>query len=107
VTSLAFDVCVPVSHPALAGHFPGKPTVPGVVLLDHVLASLHAALARRVRRIEHVRFRLAPEPGEVVQVRCDVQDAKASLKVTAVRNGTVLLLASGSLMLLPGEDVVA
>ena len=34
---------VPHDHPSLPGHFPGRPVVPGVVLLDRVLAAIEAA----------------------------------------------------------------
>src|SRR3546814_9281220 len=30
-------------HPALPGHFPGRPIVPGVVILDRVLDAIEAA----------------------------------------------------------------
>lgn len=33
---------VPSEHPCLAGHFPDKPVVPGVLLLDRVIALIEA-----------------------------------------------------------------
>jgi 3-hydroxymyristoyl/3-hydroxydecanoyl-(acyl carrier protein) dehydratase len=32
--------CISADHPALAGHFPGQPIVPGVLLLREVLAAI-------------------------------------------------------------------
>jgi 3-hydroxyacyl-[acyl-carrier-protein] dehydratase len=31
---------IPADHPSLPGHFPGAPIVPGVVILDEILAAL-------------------------------------------------------------------
>ncbi len=52
---------IPVAHPALPGHFPGHPVVPGVVLLDAVIAELprHAGADVRVTGFPAVKF-LAP-----------------------------------------------
>jgi 3-hydroxyacyl-[acyl-carrier-protein] dehydratase len=31
---------IPLDHPSYAGHFPGQPIVPGVVLLDEVMQAI-------------------------------------------------------------------
>jgi len=52
---------IAANHPALSGHFPGHPVVPGVVLLEAVAAALpqHAGTALRVTGFPVVKF-LAP-----------------------------------------------
>ena len=54
---------VPVDHPAFAGHFPGAPILPGVVLLDRVVQLAPGALAG-VREIASAKFLSPVLPGE-------------------------------------------
>ena len=37
---------IPPDHPAFAGHFPGRPIVPGVLLLDHALLLAEQRMGR-------------------------------------------------------------
>lgn len=58
---------IPADHPAYAGHFPGHPILPGVVLLDAALHALAVALgwpAEPVRaQLKAAKFHSPVEPG--------------------------------------------
>ncbi|MDQ7988236.1 MAG: hypothetical protein REI09_01270 [Candidatus Dactylopiibacterium sp.] len=53
-------------HPALAGHFPGHPIVPGVVLLDAAQALVEAALGTAVSGIALAKFTSPAAPGDAL-----------------------------------------
>ena len=59
---------IAAEHPALAGHFPGTPIVPGVLLLDEALRALQAEPAASVRRwrIGSAKFVKPVRPGETL-----------------------------------------
>lgn len=61
---------IAASHPAFAGHFPGAPIVPGVVLLDEALLAIGHALGTDLStcQISSVKFLSPVAPGEPVQV---------------------------------------
>src|SRR5262245_7768767 len=88
------EFSVPPDHPALAGHFPGRPIVPGVVLLDRVLAEADRWLGRAlaVRTLPQAKFNAALLPGELAQL--DLTLAGATLRFSIRRAAT--LIAQGS-----------
>lgn len=56
-------------HPALPGHFPGRPVVPGVVLLDHVVAAAREGFGLGpVIDLPRAKFIAPVLPGQEVRV---------------------------------------
>ena len=61
---------VPATHPALAGHFPGNPIVPGVVILDAVISAAVAWLGAsfQVRGLSHAKFLAPLKPDQAARI---------------------------------------
>ena len=55
-------------HPALAGHFPGRPVVPGVALLDRVAAALEQCQGRSLVGLPQVKFLQPLLPGQEAEL---------------------------------------
>lgn len=63
-----FAWTVPADHPAFAGHFPGRPIVPGVVLLDRAIVFAERLLAHPVAgwQVGNAKFLAPVGPGAVL-----------------------------------------
>lgn len=61
-------------HPAFAGHFPGHPIVPGVLLLDAALHALGADAAGGCR-IASAKFLRPVAPATALELQASVSDA--------------------------------
>lgn len=75
-------------HPAYAGHFPGQPILPGVVLLDamiHALSVQHRLNPDRIQ-IKSAKFLSPVTPGEAITL---------SYEETATGNFRFELMANG------------
>ena len=85
-------ILIRASHPALPGHFPGRPVVPGVVLLDRVAGAFERWRGQRVAGLPQVKFLrplLADQEAELVLV-----DDGKSIRFTIAHEGTAI--AGGS-----------
>jgi 3-hydroxymyristoyl/3-hydroxydecanoyl-(acyl carrier protein) dehydratase len=67
---------IPADHPSLAGHFPGAPIVPGVVILDEVAAALTEwRKESRLTGVTSVKFIAPIKPGQSFVIGFDSTNA--------------------------------
>lgn len=87
---------IPADHPSLPGHFPGRPLVPGVVLLDRVLdavEALHGAPLAALR-LPQVKFMRPLLPGQPATI--ELEGAAPRWRFRVMDGDTVL--ASGEIV---------
>jgi len=88
---------VPLDHPAFAGHFPGTPILPGVLLLDTVLHSIAAAtgIALDTCTISSVKFLSPASPGDELAIQHTLS-ASGTIRFEVVAG--MRKIASGSIV---------
>ena len=103
MTRVEFDFTVPDDHPSLAGHFPGNPVVPGVLLLHGAMDALQRKGKVRLVHLKRVKFLSTLRPGEHAQGHWEVDGTRATFGISVLRDGVPARLAEGSCTVGPGS----
>lgn len=79
------------NHPALPGHFPGQPLVPGVLLLEQVALALRVWRGQRLHRVLEAKFMAPLRPDESAQLELrEVGTDTSRIGFRIERDGTLL-----------------
>lgn len=103
MNDIVTHVSVPKEHPSLPGHFPGRPIVPGVVLLDLTFDAICAALAQPIELVSIVSAKfmqaVAPETRIDVLVKIAPAEREGLMKARFTLSHASAPLVEGSFML--------
>lgn len=84
-------LCIDAGHPALPGHFPGHPLVPGVILLEQVAIALRAWRGQRLACVLEAKFVAPLLPDEAATLRLtEVEADRPRVRFEIRRDGNLL-----------------
>jgi len=78
---------VATTHPSLAGHFPGKPIVPGVLILNAVLAASRQQTTNAIVELSRVKFQHPLLPEQRLNISIKMRDATSANFVCRLNSG--------------------
>jgi 3-hydroxymyristoyl/3-hydroxydecanoyl-(acyl carrier protein) dehydratase len=99
---------IPEVHPCYAGHFPGHPILPGVLLLQRVMAFAQGQLASPLKyfSLVNVKFLAPVLPGAKLSVNLSAThtaEYKFTVHLLGEANAADTLACSGQLRILAHE----
>ena len=68
-------------HQVFAGHFPGHPIVPGVLLLDWAQSVIEAQLGQQVQALAEAKFHSPATPADVLELEFQVSVSTVRFEV--------------------------
>ena len=82
-TRYAASIRVAKDHPALAGHFPGQPVVPGVLVLERLLEAAEEQLGHglKIAGLAHAKFPSPLLPEEEARASFHTDDHRLDFEV--------------------------
>jgi 3-hydroxyacyl-[acyl-carrier-protein] dehydratase len=93
--TISATMVISSAHPSLRGHFPQRPVVPGVVILDHVIDAAYQQLPTpfSVRSVVQTKFLRALLPNEEAIITMELRTSSLHFVVTV----GAAVVASGAL----------
>jgi 3-hydroxymyristoyl/3-hydroxydecanoyl-(acyl carrier protein) dehydratase len=82
-------------HPAFRGHFPGRPIVPGALLIDLALLAVEQATGSQVASIAQTKFLSPAAPGDILTLLFESGEHGVRFEIEGVTEGVTRKLASG------------